>query len=114
MILTDPGDTLSQFFDTGVLRNPQNWTDARTDKLIVAQNRELDPIKRRQLIKEFSVVLHEGFSHLTPLWWYSSGATFDYRLRNWHTPQIVQLIHKWDHVWWDPNATKPTTPGYVP
>jgi len=49
-----------------------------------------------------------------PLWWNSSGATFDYRLRNWHAPMTVQLVHKWGHVYWDPDAKKPTTPGYVP
>ena len=66
------------------------------------------------MIKEFADVLHEGNSHVVPLWWNSSGATFDYRLRNWYSPQTVQLIHKWEHVWWDPDAKMPTTPGYVP
>ena len=51
---------------------------------------------------------------VVPLWWNSSGATFDWRLRNWHAPQTVQLVHKWDHVYWDPDAKKPTSPGYVP
>ena len=89
-------------------------TFIRTIVYITAQNMEQDPAKRRALIKEFADVLHEGTSHVVPLWWNSSGATFDYRLRNWHAPQTVQLVHKWDHVYWDPDAKKPTTPGYVP
>ena len=114
IIITDPGDIINQFFLQDVLRNPENWSDPRTDALITPQNKEQDPVKRRALIKEFADVLHEGTSHVVPLWWNSSGATFDYRLRNWHAPQTVQLIHKWDHVYWDPDAKKPTTPGYVP
>ena len=114
IIIPDPGDIINQFFLQDVLRNPHNWSDPRTDALITAQNKEQDPVKRRALIKEFADVLHEGTSHVVPMWWNSSGATFDYRLRNWHSPTTVQLVHKWDHVYWDPDATKPTTPGYVP
>ena len=114
IIITDPGDIINQFFLQNVLRNPHNWSDARTDQLMIDQNMEQDPTKRRELIKEFADVLHEGESHIVPLWWNSSGATFDYRLRNWHAPMTVQLVHKWGHVYWDPDAKKPTTPGYVP
>jgi ABC-type transport system substrate-binding protein len=114
IIITDPGDIINQFFLQNVLRNPENWSDPRTDALMTAQNLEQDPVKRRALIKEFADVLHEGTSHVVPMWWNSSGATFDYRLRNWHAPMTVQLVHKWDHVWFDPDAKKPTTPGYVP
>ena len=114
IIITDPGDIINQFFLQNVLRNPHNWSDARTDQLMIDQNMEQDPTKRRELIKQFADVLHEGESHIVPLWWNSSGATFDYRLRNWHAPMTVQLVHKWGHVYWDPDAKKPTTPGYVP
>ena len=114
IIITDPGDIINQFFLQDVLRNPHNWNDPRTDQLMIDQNMEQDPTKRREFIEQFADVLHEGQSHIVPLWWNSSGATFDYRLRNWHAPMTVQLVHKWDHVYWDPDAKMPTTPGYVP
>ena len=114
IVTKDPGGILSEVFAQGVLRNPHNWSDPRVDALMAEQDKEQDPVRRTALVKEIADILHEGHSHVTPLWWNSVGATFDYRIRNWHKPNTVQLIHKWDQAWWDPDAKKPDKPGYWP
>ena len=113
-ILRDPGDIINQFFDVDVLRNPHNWTDPRITKLINAQDRESDPAKRKALIAEMVDIFREGESHIVPFLWYDWGGMLDYRIRNWHVPATIQLVHKWDHMWFDPDRKMPTEPGYQP
>ena len=113
-ILRDPGDIINQFFDVDVLRNPHNWTDPRITKLINAQDRESDPAKRKALIAEMVDIFREGESHIVPFLWYDWGGMLDYRIRNWHVPATIQLVHKWDHMWFDPDRVMPTEPGYQP
>ncbi len=114
IILQDPGDILNQFFDQGVLRNPQGWSDPRVDRLILEQDAALDPAKRALLFRQIVDVLREGESHVVPVDYYSSGGAMDYRLKNYHFPPTIQLVHKWDHIYWDEDAVKPPTGrGYV-
>ena len=116
IILRDPGDILNQFYLQDVLRNPHNWQDDRVDELIVLQNQAVDPAVRQGHLEEMADILHRGESHWQPYFWYSSGGAFDYRLRNFHYPATVQLIHKWDHVWFDPDREPiaASEKGYVP
>ena len=113
-ILWDPGDIINQFLDKDVLRNPHNWSDPRIDKLIAAQDRENDPVKRKALISDMVDVLREGESHIVPIDWYDWGGALDYRIRNFYVPPTIQLVHKWDHVWFDPDREMPKEPGYHP
>ena len=114
IILGDPGDIINQYFDTNVLRNAQNWTDPRTDAIIARQDLELDHDKRIAMFREFAEILREGTSHMVPLNWTGSAAAMDYRLRNYYVPSTIQLVHKWDHVWFDPDRKMPEVSGYVP
>jgi peptide/nickel transport system substrate-binding protein len=100
IILRDPGDIINQFYLQDVLRNPHNWQNDRVDELINLQNREVDPAARQAHLEELAGILHQGESHWLPYFWYSSGGAFDCRIRNYHYPPTVQLIKKWDHVWW--------------
>ena len=114
IILRDPGDIINQFYLQDVLRNPHNWQNDRVDELINLQNREVDPAVRQGHLEELAGILHRGESHWLPYFWYSSGGAFDYRIRNYHYPPTVQLIKKWDHVWFDPDREMPSEVGYVP
>ena len=116
IILRDPGDIINQFYLQDVLRNPHNWQNDRVDELIVLQNQAVDPAVRQGHLEELADILHRGESHWQPYFWYSSGGAFDYRVRNFYYPATVQLIHKWDHVWFDPDrAPIPAdVKGYVP
>ena len=78
------------------------------------QDTELDPTKRKAMFKEIADILHEGESHIIPIWWRSSGAAIDYRIRNYFAPPTVQLVHKWDHIWFDADRKMPSEPGYQP
>ena len=100
IILRDPGDIINQFYLQDVLRNPHNWQSDRVDELINLQNRSVDPAVRQGHLDELASILHQGESHWLPILWYSSGGAFDCRLRNYYYPPTVQLIKKWDHVWW--------------
>ena len=84
------------------------------DELIDLQNREVDPAARQGHLDELASILHEGESHWLPVLWYSSGGAFDYRIRNFHYPPTVQLIKKWDHIYWDPDREMPEGVGYKP
>ena len=55
-----------------------------------------------------------GSSHLVVYFWGGAGGALDYRIRNFHLPPTVQQIHKWDHVWFDPDRTQPAETGYQP
>lgn len=114
LITRDPGDIFNQFYLQDVLRNPTNWDDPKVDDLIEQSNREPDPAKRLALVKQVDDILQNGVSHLVPYFWYTSGGALDYRIRNYHTPPTVQLVHKWDHVWFDENRKMPEGTGYVP
>ena len=116
IILRDPGDIINQFYLQDVLRNPHNWQNDRVDELIVLQNQAVDPAVRQSHLEELAGILHRGESHWQPYFWYSSGGAFDYRVRNFHYPATVQLIHKWDHVWFDPDREPiaADVKGYVP
>ena len=114
IILRDPGDIINQFYLQDVLRNPHNWQNDRVDELIDLQNREVDPAARQGHLEELADILHQGESHWLPVLWYSSGGAFDYRIRNYYYPPTVQLIKKWDHVWYDPDREMPDGTGYKP
>ena len=114
IILRDPGDIINQFYLQDVLRNPHNWQNDRVDELIDLQNRAVDPAVRQGHLEELAEILHQGESHWLPVLWYSSGGAFDYRIRNYYYPPTVQLIKKWDHVWFDPDREEPEGIGYKP
>ena len=114
IILRDPGDIINQFYLQDVLRNPHNWQNDRVDELIDLQNRAVDPAVRQGHLEEMAEILHQGESHWLPVLWYSSGGAFDYRIRNYYYPPTVQLIKKWDHIWFDPDREEPEGIGYKP
>lgn len=114
IILRDPGDIINQFYLQDVLRNPHNWQNDRVDELIDLQNRAVDPAVRQGHLEELADILHQGESHWLPVLWYSSGGAFDYRIRNYYYPPTVQLIKKWDHIWFDPDREEPEGIGYKP
>ena len=109
IILRDPGDIINQFYLQDVLRNPHNWQDDRVDELIGLQNRSVDPAERQGYLEELASILHRGESHWLPYFWYSSGGAFDCRIRNYHYPPTVQLVKKWDHVWFEGTNVSPST-----
>ncbi len=114
IILRDPADILNQFYLQDVLRNPQNWQDDRIDELIDLQNRAIDQRVRQDHLEEIADILHTGKSHLVIYFWGSNGGALDYRIRNFHTPPTLQQVHKWDHVWFDPDREQPAESGYQP
>jgi ABC-type transport system substrate-binding protein len=115
IILPDPSDILNQWYGKDTMRNALNWTTPRFEELKEAQVRELDPEKRKLIFAEMVDVLREEVSHYLPIGWMHAGGALDYRIRNYHVPRTIQLVHKWDQAWWDENAEKPPVgTGYQP
>ena len=115
IILPDPSDILNQWYGMDTMRNALNWTTPEFEALKEASVRELDPEKRRLIVAEMVDVLRDEVSHYLPIGWIHAGGALDYRIRNYHVPSTIQLVHKWDHTWWDEDAEKPPTGiGYQP
>lgn len=111
LLTRDPSDILIQVFYQNIEKNPDAWSDPRLDKLIDAQARELDGAKRAAMFEEMTEILRAGESQWVPNTWVDQGASIDYRLQNWNTPMSIQHLHKWEHVWWDPDAKCPDQAG---
>ncbi len=115
IILPDPSDILNQWYGMDTMRNALNWTTPEFEALKDAQVRELDPEKRKLIFAEMVDVLRGEVSHYLPIGWIHAGGALDYRIRNYHVPRTIQLVHKWDHAWWDEDAEKPPVgTGYQP
>lgn len=114
IILFDPSDLINQNYEVDVLRNPHNWTDPELTKLIEAQGRELDPAKRQEIFEDIVDILRQGEGHVVPYLWRTATQVLDYRIRNRHAPQTVQLVNKMEHIWFDPDAKIPAGTGYIP
>ena len=115
IILPDPIDILNQWYGMDTMRNSENWTTPEFDLLKEAQARELDPEKRKLIFAEMVEILRQEVSHYLPIGWMHAGGVLDYRIRNYHVPRTIQLIHKLDAMWWDEDAIKPPTgTGYQP
>ena len=111
ILISDPSDVLNQIYDKGINRNPTNWSDPRLDEIIQAQAREVDTEKRQTLFEEAVEILRKGEGHAVPFLWRETGGLMDYRLQNFHIPTTPQIINKWDHIWWDPDAKCPVDGG---
>ncbi len=115
IILPDPSDILNQWYGMDTMRNALNWTTPEFEQLKEAQVRELDPEKRKLIFADMVDILREEVSHYLPIGWIDAGGALDYRIRNYHVPKTIQLVHKWDAAWWDENAEKPPVgTGYQP
>lgn len=115
IILPDPSDILNQWYGLDTMRNSTNWTTPEFEKLKEASAKELDPEKRQLIFAEMVELLREEVSHYLPIGWMHAGGTLDYRIKNYHVPRTIQLVHKWDHAWWDEDAEKPPVgTGYQP
>ena len=111
LLINDPSDVLNQVYAFDVEKNPDNWTAPRFAELYKSQISELDAEKRQGQFLEMVEFLRTGASHWIPIVWESNVGLHDYRVQNYHVPQTVQQILKWEHVWWDPDATCPDPAG---
>ncbi|PKB82244.1 MAG: hypothetical protein BZY88_05135 [SAR202 cluster bacterium Io17-Chloro-G9] len=103
-IVPDPADNLNQHFLKDIVKNPQNWGDPKVDELLTAQEKELNPETRLAMIREIVDILRKGESHLMPMVRFDQGGLMDYRIQNYTVPGSIQLIHKKEHIWYDPDA----------
>jgi len=106
-LIFDPSDSLNQFFALNVEKNPDNWADPRMTELMLAQEKEIDPANRLAMFKEMVEILQRGESQWVPLSWHEAGYVHDYRLQGFQMPLTIQMIHKDEQLWWDPDAPKP-------
>ena len=113
-LVGDPGDIINQVYEKDIGGNPHNWSHPGLDKLIAAQDLELDNDKRMEMFRQMVEILREGTSHAVPLVWNHKGGALDYRIRNYYVPVASSQIHKWDHIWFDLDREMPTEPGYQP
>ena len=103
VIIPDPSDLLAQVFSLGIEKNPDEWTTPRFAELKEAQERELDPDKRRALFAEMVEILRKGESHWIPLAFMTNGGAYSCHIKNVVAPPTIQIAHKWEHAWWDPD-----------
>ena len=104
----DPSSVLDQFFVRPALRNPDDWSVPRIDELTALQDLAFDPAERRAIFKEIVDILRKGESHHVPVVWFQVPAAYDYRIQNFVQPQSAVEISKYEHIWWDPDAPKPS------
>ena len=104
IIIPDPSDIISQVFAKNIEKNPDNWSDPRFEELMAAQNVELDPAKRLELFKEMVEILRRGESHWVPINWQKPGGAMDCHIQNYKVPLTIQLVNKFEHIWWDEDA----------
>ena len=102
--MADPSDYLTQHFSLKVLRNPEGWEDPKINEIQKAQALELDACKRLKLFREAAHLLYQGESHTVPILMGGNAGVMDYRLQNYHVAPITHVFHRWDHMWWDPDA----------
>ena len=115
IILPDPSDILNQWYGIDTMRNSGNWTTTEFERLKTEQAKELDPEKRKELFAQMVELLRAEVPHYLPTGWMHAGGTLDYRIRNYHVPRTIQMIHKLDHMWWDEDAEMPPIgTGYQP
>ncbi len=100
----DAAAYLNSYYQQNIVRNPHNWSHPDVDRLLSAQALELDPAKRLEMLREIVEILRMGESHMIPIMRQSVGALMDYRIQNYNVPPSNQIMKKWDHVWWDPDA----------
>ena len=110
-IIPDAADNIDQHFLQNILKNPDNWSDARLDELLAAQAKEIDSEKRQAIFQEMVDILHKGESHVVPLVRFDQGGLMDYRIQGYHVPTSIQLVHSWDQIWWDADAKCPDEKG---
>jgi peptide/nickel transport system substrate-binding protein len=113
LLTRDPADILLQVYVNDIEKNPDNWSMPRLNELMASQASELDREARRAQFTEMVEILREGEGHWVPNTWVDQGATMDYRLQGFNTPDSIQHLHKWEHVWWDPNFACPDERGCV-
>ena len=111
LLINDPSDVLNQVFAFDVEKNPDNWTTPEFGKLVETQISELDAAQRQAQFEGMVDILRKGESHWVPIVWESMGGAHDYRIQNYHVPQTIQQVLKWEHVWWDPDAVCPDPAG---
>ena len=111
IIIADPSDVLNQMYLQNTNRNSDGWSDPRLDEIIQEQAVELDTEKRLALFDEAVEILRRGEGHRVSFLWREVGGFFDYRLKNYTAPNTPQIIHKWDHIWWDADAKCPVEGG---
>jgi ABC-type transport system substrate-binding protein len=111
LLINDPSDVLNQVYAFDVEKNPDNWTTPEFGKLVDAQISELDPAERQAQFEGMVDILRKGESHWIPIVWESMGGAHDYRIQNYHVPQTIQQVLKWEHIWWDPDAVCPDPAG---
>ena len=71
---------------------------------MAAQNVELDPEKRLSIFKEMVEILRQGESHWVPINWQKPGGAMDCHIQNYQVPLTIQLVNKFEHIWWDDDA----------
>ena len=113
LLTRDPADILLQVYVNDIEKNPDNWSMPRLSELMTSQASELDREARKAQFTEMVEILREGEGHWVPNTWVDQGATMDYRLQGFNTPDSIQHLHKWEHVWWDPNFACPDERGCV-
>ena len=115
LTLGDPSDVLANIMVKDVIRNPHNYQDPELTPLIEAQDKELDPVKRMAIFRQMVDIMRKGEGHYMPIVWFHAGGALDYRIKNYYLPATIQLVHYWDHAWWDPDAVVPEVgTGYSP
>ena len=111
LLTRDPADILLQVYVSDIEKNPDNWTTPRLTELMEAQASELDRTARQSQFAEMVDILREGEGHWVPQTWVDQGASIDYRLQGFNTPDSIQHLHNWEYTWWDPDAVCPDERG---
>ena len=103
--IMEPDDIIAGTYAKGGRANPSDWSNPRIEELYLAQQKELDIVKRKALIDEIGQILQEVDSPHIFYWWAMRGKFVDNRIHNWK-PGATDAQHpKNEHMWCDPDCS---------
>jgi len=95
-----PDQILGEGYTSFGGRNYGNWTDESIDAAYRAQSAEIDPAKRKQLIREFQLKFLKTYYQIN-LAWVGYGGAHAKVLKGWQPLTDLYANMQMDHVWLD-------------
>jgi oligopeptide transport system substrate-binding protein len=108
----DPDGVFLPIYLPGGSENAVKYEDPRIVDIFNKQTKELDPAKRRDLLKQAEDILMEGKSHWFQIGWGPSFGVTSVKIKNqgnWPGQygdylRPGDMLAELDHIWYDPDA----------
>jgi len=106
--IRDADEIFTSIYLPGGSRNQLGYEDSRITEIFNLQARELDPVKRVELLRKAEGIINEGEYHWPNILWVPGFQVTNVKLRNHLEPPTIHLLNTLEHIWLDPDATTDT------